>query len=1100
MTEDRVEIRVLGTLHVRRPDGTTVAPREWRTTKTRDLLRILAVNAGTPVPTDQLLEALWPTAEPSKGRASLRTAASQVRQVIGRDCVARQFDGLVLQHAWVDAVAFASLAAEARHAFARGELSEGLAAAREAAGLYAGDLCADEPYAEWAFADRERLRSLRATLLAEAAEAALALGRLREAIRLAGQVLESDRSAERAYRVLMRAHFAIGETDSALRAYERCREALADELGVDPSQQTRALHLELLSTDPDETVRSTFTGRETEIERVKLLVAESLREEQGALVVVSGEEGSGRTRLADEACADWPDRLVRLRAGADEGGSSTLAGRLCSRLRGEPAGEPEPAKLVGALRDAMAAAAPLVVRLDGLEQADPDSIDVLRQVLTDLDRPVAVVATSVPLRDATSALRDNMHALTTRGRAVEVSLGPLSREAVDDLLADLLTERATPGLLEDAMAETQGHPGRIVRFVRDLSTAGRLTVTHQGVERLAPEAAGSEDVEGAVQRVKNTLTPEQLPVLDLVSVLGGSFSPAAVAGIQDVSLDQARAALDALADEGLLAEEGGRYRFRHLRVADAVYRWLRPKARRELHAKVAASPDVSEAARVEHWYAAGEPQLACGAALQAAGEAAVHDDHERQRAYLLRARSLTDMSETTPRDRLSLAESLGDACYGMARYAEAREAYEEAVAVAREHVPGEVARLSRKLGNAASRPGQPEALGWYRQALTETSDDPVERVRTTSAIGSMLALHSPMAADDMLRNAVGMADEVGDVVAQVEARVLLAARALAPRRQFAESQRWLQEALTIADTGEDDVLLAQALMAGKETTIALASSWQTVATLTRVDDVAGQGPRRAALRRDVRLLLALAAHELATPEFAWRWAASWTHADSVPHGGLWRWVPGRVLYERGHFAEAQQGLMRSLRGDQGALDFQLVRLPAARLAAERGDTTQAITLLREATERAVDTGVTLVLPEIAARLAALEATEDAPAGAARLEQAENALGEAVFAREQSAIMLARAALLSARGEPEAAADMAGAAAAASRAASMDFQTGEALTVQAGYLSRAGDQTRALATLRRAGELYEQAGAPARVRATSNLAGRLGLDWEAVAAG
>jgi DNA-binding SARP family transcriptional activator len=51
---------------------------------------------------------------------------------------------------------------------------------------------------------------------------------------------------ETAYQLLMRAHAAAGNTAEALRVYEQCRSLIADELGVGPSPQTRAVHAELL--------------------------------------------------------------------------------------------------------------------------------------------------------------------------------------------------------------------------------------------------------------------------------------------------------------------------------------------------------------------------------------------------------------------------------------------------------------------------------------------------------------------------------------------------------------------------------------------------------------------------------------------------------------------------------------------------------------------------------------------------------------------------------------------------------------------------------------------------------------------------------------
>lgn len=66
------------------------------------------------------------------------------------------------------------------------------------------------------------------------------------AIEAARAAVDHEPFRETAHQLLMRAHAASGNTAEALRTYERCRRLLAEELGVDPSPATKALHLALL--------------------------------------------------------------------------------------------------------------------------------------------------------------------------------------------------------------------------------------------------------------------------------------------------------------------------------------------------------------------------------------------------------------------------------------------------------------------------------------------------------------------------------------------------------------------------------------------------------------------------------------------------------------------------------------------------------------------------------------------------------------------------------------------------------------------------------------------------------------------------------------
>ena len=71
-----------------------------------------------------------------------------------------------------------------------------------------------------------------------------------DAAAYATEALRGDPYDEAALRTLMRAHVAAGRPASALAEFARVRELLAEELGVDPAPETRALHEALLRAEP----------------------------------------------------------------------------------------------------------------------------------------------------------------------------------------------------------------------------------------------------------------------------------------------------------------------------------------------------------------------------------------------------------------------------------------------------------------------------------------------------------------------------------------------------------------------------------------------------------------------------------------------------------------------------------------------------------------------------------------------------------------------------------------------------------------------------------------------------------------------------------
>jgi SARP family transcriptional regulator, regulator of embCAB operon len=244
--EARIHIRMLGDLSVTRADGSEVGIHEWRTGKTRDLLRILALNAGHPIAQSRLMELLWPDVPDARRRNSLRTAASQIRRTLRTNNVERRSNGLVLVNACVDTLAFRDQARAAHLHGRAGRHAEAIEAARTAEDFYRGDFQADDGEREWATFERRSLREVRHELLCQAAESCLEVNLLFEARDLANEAISLNRSSETAHRLLMRALADLGEIALALRAFESYRTHLADELGADPSHQTRTLHLRLL--------------------------------------------------------------------------------------------------------------------------------------------------------------------------------------------------------------------------------------------------------------------------------------------------------------------------------------------------------------------------------------------------------------------------------------------------------------------------------------------------------------------------------------------------------------------------------------------------------------------------------------------------------------------------------------------------------------------------------------------------------------------------------------------------------------------------------------------------------------------------------------
>ena len=286
--------------------------------KAQVLLIYLALEPGLHE-RDALAALLWSDQPAAKARANLRTALSRLRASLGDDYLqisSRAVGFAPGPDAWVDAVAFE-----------QGVTAAALAAQREALELYQGDFLAqfavrEAPlFEEWVLFRRERLRGLALDALYRLAEGGLTAADYDQAITDLRRLLALDPWREAAHRALMQALAASGDRAAALAQFERCRQTLWEDLGVEPAPATAVLYEQIKAGElspspavPPPTVPATamaaairphnlpaettpFVGREAELTQIgDLLSSRDCR-----LLTLFGPGGMGKTRLALQA-------------------------------------------------------------------------------------------------------------------------------------------------------------------------------------------------------------------------------------------------------------------------------------------------------------------------------------------------------------------------------------------------------------------------------------------------------------------------------------------------------------------------------------------------------------------------------------------------------------------------------------------------------------------------------------------------------------------------------------------------------------------------------------------------------------------------------
>ncbi len=334
----RLSIALLGPMQVTLNGQAITA---FRSSKNQVLLAYLAVEAHRGHDRATLAGLLWPEHPEPKALRNLRQSLFRLRGLLnqsGTDYIQVDRRGVRFaqdEEHWLDVAFFAQLLERCQeHAHrARAECRPCIARLAEAVALYRGDFLegiflGDSPGTEeWLLLKREWLRLQVLEALADLAHFHQQRGEYEQAVRYAWRQVELDPLREEAHQQIMRALARAGRRDQALAQYERCRQVLAEELGVEPSSETtllaQAIRAQELETMHFPTGISTGPPPVTEPHRPSLdrpahnLPAQSTRligrEEELAhlrawlldpeerLVTLVGEGGVGKTRLAQAA-------------------------------------------------------------------------------------------------------------------------------------------------------------------------------------------------------------------------------------------------------------------------------------------------------------------------------------------------------------------------------------------------------------------------------------------------------------------------------------------------------------------------------------------------------------------------------------------------------------------------------------------------------------------------------------------------------------------------------------------------------------------------------------------------------------------------------
>ncbi|WP_245950559.1 AfsR/SARP family transcriptional regulator [Saccharothrix carnea] len=247
-----LRFRTLGTLQIWNGHR-TCAPK---TPKVLQVLALLLVRANRAVRTESLVHELWGDNPPRSALTTIQTYIYQLRRLFEREQLARSGDdvlitrapgyALVVEPGQLDLQVFEELRERGKRHFAQRRFGEASADLRAALRLWTENPLANVKLGAELGAYVLDLQERQRNTLELAIEAEMELGLHRELVGELRGVAAVYPLDEWFHQQLMRVLERSGRRSDALRVYRSLRSALSDELGIDPSPETQALHGQLL--------------------------------------------------------------------------------------------------------------------------------------------------------------------------------------------------------------------------------------------------------------------------------------------------------------------------------------------------------------------------------------------------------------------------------------------------------------------------------------------------------------------------------------------------------------------------------------------------------------------------------------------------------------------------------------------------------------------------------------------------------------------------------------------------------------------------------------------------------------------------------------
>jgi DNA-binding SARP family transcriptional activator len=609
--------------------GNVITSKDWKRRKAARLLQRLAYERS--LHKDQAIEFLWPETEISTGSNNLYRILYSIRQTIGSFLGEEtsekifSFENGILNlndEVWVDSKEFQTLSSLQPDISPQQRISR----YTQALNLYEGELLPEERYEEWTLLPREELKRLNREVRISLAKNYFERKDFTAGIGILLPLINTDPADETVHQELMRAYALSGRRHDALRQYQTCVDNLENELNISPTLETTDLYNQILrgelvpqpkyhkavNLNPPEPLKfkleqtGHFVGRQFELEELSSIILSTKHEGNGGAVLIAGESGIGKTRLAMEALK------MAMKAGMEtlSGAAYEQEGRLSYQpfieafdhflvKKGRSLDENPIThfKHMGAQDLQLEQWAlfksteeflleitnqtPMLVLIDDLHAADESSLQLFHY-LTRQTRTAPVLFVATYRIDSPTLVQFNtlLSTLYREGLSQMIALKPLNQTAVQKILEDIFQGKVDQKLAQEINDITNGNPFFVQEMGRAFMTDRKLELKRNNWSLKSGEKLSvPENLSALLCLNVRQLGRSVESIMSAASVIGREFDFEILSRVVDLSNGEILDALDTALDGHLIEEIHNGYQFKHPLIRRTLYESL-SRARR----------------------------------------------------------------------------------------------------------------------------------------------------------------------------------------------------------------------------------------------------------------------------------------------------------------------------------------------------------------------------------------------------------------------------------------------------------------------------------------------------------------------------------------